>query len=275
MSKPRKTIGIIAGSGELPRQIADACKEAGRDVFVLGFEDITDPETVRGLPHALAPLGKIGRCIRILRQNNIQEILLAGRVGRPDFSSLGMDVTGIRLLLRLAKLPSRGDDQVFSAIVAFLEEKGFTVLGAEQVLAKLLIAEGPLGKIVPDKTASSDIGIGKKAALAVGALDIGQAVIVQQGQILGVEGAEGTDRLVARCRELHMSGPGGVLVKMKKPGQDSRVDLPSIGVHTVENAYASKLRGIAVEAGGALVIRRDKVIKRADELGLFVVGVRA
>lgn len=272
MSRQHK-LGIIAGSGELPRRVIRACKEDGKDIFVVAFEGITDHETIEGVNHKLIHIGKVGETIKAFKNENVSTLVLAGKVGRPSFSSLKMDFSALRLLTKLAKLPSQGDDKVFSAIISFLEEKDFKIIGVDDVLKELLIPAGPLGNIKPDKTAQKDIEIGIKAALTIGQLDIGQAVIIQQGQILGVEGAEGTDNLVARCKSLLAEGKGGVLVKMKKPGQDHRVDLPSIGVHTIENAHASGLRGIAIEAGGSLVINRKNVISKANELGLFVVGI--
>jgi DUF1009 family protein len=127
----------------------------------------------------------------------------------------------------------------------------------------------------PDRQARIDIARGLAAAKAIGALDIGQAVIVQQGIVLGVEAIEGTDALIARIGPLQREGAGGVLVKVPKPRQERRIDLPTIGAETVEAAAKAGLRGVAVEAGGALVINRAKIVARADALGLFVVGVSA
>jgi len=273
MQKQLKKLCIIAGKGELPRRIIRECHDKQRDVFVISFEGITDKETTENVEHQSLHIGKVGKIIKTLRENGIEEVTLAGGVGRPPLSSLSMDFTALKLITKLAKLPSHGDDKVFSAIIKFLEERNFMVVGADEILNELLIQEGPLGSIKPDKQAERDIKIGVNAALKIGELDIGQAVVIQQGQILGVEGAEGTDKLVERCHELHNEGPGGVLVKVKKPEQDSRVDLPSIGIYTIENAYKSGLRGIAIEASASLVINRKQVIKKANELGVFVTGI--
>lgn len=266
-------LGIIAGSGELPGQVIGSCLRKGIEIFVIAIEGETETATIQNAPHKWLHLGKVGEAVKTLKKQDIQNILMVGRVARPTFSALSLDFTAVRLLLKLSKLEAQGDDAVFSAIIRFLEEQGFTVLGIKDVLYDNLIPEGALGNITPDETALSDIAIGKRVAQTIGTLDIGQAVIVQRGQVLGVEGPEGTDRLIARCRDLHQEGLGGVLVKMMKPGQDTRVDLPAIGVYTVENAHANRLRGIAVEAGNALVIHRSRVIERADELGLFIVGI--
>jgi UDP-2,3-diacylglucosamine hydrolase len=267
------TLGIIAGSGTLPKEVIENCLKEKRKLFVVAFTGITEKASVKQAPHVWLHLGKVGEAIRQLKKAGVKELVLVGRVGRPSFASLKMDYTAIKLLANLARLSSQGDDAVFSAIIRFLESYRFKVIGVDKVLKSLLMPEGILGKISPDRIAQNDIRLGAKTALAIGKLDIGQAVIIQRGMILGVEGAEGTDRLISRCKELKQEGPGGVLVKMKKPGQDARVDLPSIGIHTVENAYASGLRGIAVEAGGSLILGREKVVKRANELGIFLAGI--
>lgn len=266
-------IGIIAGSGELPQLVIDACKRLNHDYFVLAIENITEKKIVEGTPHKWLHLGQIGKAIKNFQKNGIEKILMIGRVGRPSISALKLDFSGLKLLSKLSKLKSQGDDEVFSEIIKFFERSGFEVIGVEKVLAELMMPAGVIGQHVPDDIAWNDIRIGMKAATEIGKLDIGQAVVIQHGQILGVEGAEGTDKLMNRCKELHNEGNGGVLVKMKKPAQDSRVDLPSIGVKTIENAHSSGLRGIAVEAGSALILNKEKVITRADELGMFVVGV--
>lgn len=273
MSNKQQPIGVIAGRGYLPKQVIDSCAKENRPVYAVGFEGITDKRTLENAHHMWVSLGQVGKTIRYMQKHKVKQLVLAGGVGRPNFTTLKMDFTALRLLKKLTALTARGDNTVFSAVIAFLEERGFEVIGVDRILKNLVILQGPLGTVKPDWQAQKDIQLAKKAALTIGQLDIGQAVIVQQGTILGVEGAEGTDQLIKRCATLHAEGPGGVLVKMKKPGQDTRVDLPSIGVETIENAYHCGLRGIAVEAGGSLVIDRKAVAKKADSLGLFVVGI--
>ncbi len=169
-----------------------------------------------------------------------------------------------------------GDDGLLSAVVKELEREGFRVVGVDDFLeADALLPAGPLGRFLPDARATADIEHGLRLARAIGALDIGQAVIVQQGLVLGVEAIEGTDGLLRRCAGLRRDGPGGVLVKTAKPGQERRVDRPTIGVHTVILAAEAGLRGIAAEAGATLVLDRAEVIRAADDAGLFVVGVTA
>ena len=160
------------------------------------------------------------------------------------------------------------------AVVAELEREGFRVIGPDQILRKGLAPEGALGRLRPDAEAMADIAHGARIARALGVLDIGQAVVVQQGLVLGVEAIEGTDELIRRCAGLHREGVGAILVKVEKPGQERRADRPTIGLQTVELAAAAGLRGIAIEAGTTIVIDRDKVAAAADRVGLFVFGIR-
>ena len=267
-------LGIIAGGGELPRVLIQACKDAGRPYFVLALQDAADEATVEasGTAHAWIRFGAIGKALDLLRANDATDLVLAGRVTRPKISSIRPDLKGAKLLARISAQLLSGDNELLSSIVAFLEEEGFRVAGAEEIVADLVAPEGMIGSIYPDKRAQNDIVIGARMARSIGALDIGQAVIVQNGQILGVEAVEGTDALIERCAPLKLEEKGGVLVKVKKPQQEKRVDLPTIGLSTVEHIAAAGFAGIAIEAGASLILNRREVARRADALGIFVVG---
>lgn len=269
-----RTLGIIAGSGRLPAQLVDACREAGKPVFVLAFEDVTDPETYHDIPHALVRLEKVGEAIAALRKAGITELVMAGKVRRPSLIGLRPDKTTAKLLAHMGSNFFSGDNALFSSLIAFLEEEGFHIIGAEEIMQELIATEGVLGKIAPTEAALKDIAKGMRIAKMLGQLDIGQAVVVENGYVLGVEAAEGTDAMLIRCANLKHEERAGVLVKAKKPKQESRVDLPAIGPATVENVYAAGLTGIAVEAGGSLILDKDQVISRADKLGIFVMGVK-
>lgn len=267
------TLGILAGGGELPVRLVEACKHQGRSYFILGFEGAVDAELLEGEPHARVRIGAIGESLHHLHEAGVKELVLAGRLKRPSLATLRPDGTGAKLLARLGKSFFSGDNSLLSAVVDYLEEEGFTVVGADDVLKNLLAPPGLIGRIAPSKDAQKDIETGVRIAHAVGELDIGQAVIVQQGYVIGVEAAEGTDELIARCGKLKRNVPhGGVLVKVKKPTQERRVDLPTIGVKTVENIANAGFAGIAIEAGGALILDRQGVALKADALGVFVLG---
>ena len=266
-------IGIVAGSGTLPRRLVESCRAAGREVFVLAIEGEADPTLVHGVPHAWSRLAAAGHALDALRANGVTELVLAGGVRRPSLSSLRPDWRAAKFFARVG-YRALGDDGLLSAIVKELEREGFRVIGADQLLQAAALPEGPLGRLGPDAEAEADITRGVEIARALGALDIGQAVVVQQGLVLGVEAIEGTDALLRRCGELRREGPGGVLVKLEKPGQERRVDRPTIGPRTVALAAGAGLRGIAVEADATLVLDRDEMVRAADAAGLFVVGIK-
>lgn len=269
VSKPAK-LGIIAGRGDLPVRLVEAARAAGREVYVLAIKNQVD-QPLDGILHDWIRLGAAGKALDLLRANGVVDLVFAGAVKRPSLGALMPDARMARFLAKVAGR-ALGDDGLLRAIVAEFESEGFHVVGADDVLRGLVMAHGQLGRHAPDDGAWSDIRRGIEIARAIGALDIGQSAVVQQGMVLGVEGVEGTDALIERCAGLRRAGPGGVLVKAKKPQQDRRVDLPTIGPETVARAAAAGLRGIAVEADNALMIDRALVVAEADRLGLFLVG---
>jgi hypothetical protein len=266
-------LGVLAGGGQLPRQLVESCRRSGRPVFVVAFKGYTDPATVAdGVEHVWTRLGAAGTAIKALRQAGCQELVMAGAVARPSLAELWPDATAARLLARVGTR-ALGDDGLLRVVMQLLEEHGFRMVGVHDVMTDVLADTGRLGEHGPDAAAWRDIERGLEVGRALGASDVGQAVVVQQGLVLGVEAIEGTDRLLARCAELARPGPGGVLVKIKKPGQDARADLPTVGVRTVEGAAAAGLRGIAVAAGGTLLVDRERLVAAADAAGLFLQGV--
>ncbi|MBU2089179.1 MAG: UDP-2,3-diacylglucosamine diphosphatase LpxI [Alphaproteobacteria bacterium] len=268
------TIGIIAGGGEVPGRLIEALRSQGRRFFIIALEGQADPETIAGLPHLVVRIGAVGTTLDALRKAGASDIVLAGAVRRPSLTELRPDWTATRLIAKMGpKVFAGGDDGLLHALVTVLEGEGFRVLRADSLLQGLLASSGVLGSHTPDDDARADIARGTEILQAMGRLDIGQAVVIQQGLCLGVEAIEGTDALLRRVAGHRRDGKGGVLVKLRKPGQDERVDLPTIGVATVEAAAAAGLRGIAIDAGGTWLVDRPGVIAAADRLGLFVIGL--
>jgi UDP-2,3-diacylglucosamine hydrolase len=224
------------------------------------------------VPHAWVRLGAAGEALRLLREHHVEEIVFAGGVKRPSLLSLRPDWRAAKFFARVG-YRALGDDGLLTAVIREFEGEGFRVIGADELLGSALATVGPIGRHVPDAQAEDDIALGFRVVRALGALDIGQAAVVQQGLVLGVEAIEGTDALIARCAGLRREGPGGVLVKAPKPGQERRADLPTIGRRTVEAAAAAGLRGIAVEAGASFVLDRVATAAAANRAGLFVVGI--
>ncbi len=265
-------LGLIAGGGELPGLVIAACQASGRPLHVLALKGHAEPDVIGDFPADWIRLGEAATGFSILKKAGVDQVLMIGPVRRPSFSELAPDFKTAAFIARVG-LKSLGDDGLLRAVVSELESEGFQVIGIDDVLADCLSPLGLFGKIGPDEQAQADIERGIQVALELGRIDVGQSVIVQQGIVLGVEAIEGTDHLIRRCADLKRSGPGGVLVKLKKPGQERRVDLPTIGMTTLREAAAAGLRGIVVQANGSLVLGRAAVAAEADHLGLFIQGI--
>lgn len=260
-------LGIIAGGGALPGLLVSACQASDRPFYVIGLTGFAADAALPRPADLWIRLGEVGKGLDALRAAGVAEVVMAGAVQRPRFSELKTDLRGAAMLARIAGR-ALGDDSLLSAVVGEIEAEGFTVIGADDVLSGLLTPPGRLGRHAPDAAACGDIAAGLAAARALGAADIGQGVIVRDGQVLAREAQDGTDAMLLRMRY-----DGGVLVKAKKPQQERRADLPAVGPATVLNAAASGLRGIAAEAGHTLMIDRPGMIAAADAHGLFLMGV--
>jgi DUF1009 family protein len=266
-------LGILAGGGPLPGNLIEACESSGRDYFVLAFEGQADPAVIGEAPQAWVRLGAVEEAIGRLRAEQCEELVLAGPVKRPSLSELKPDRRAARFLAR--GLLNKGDNGLLGAVVRSLEEEeGFRVVGADSILADLRAGAGPFGRHAPTQDDEADIARGVDVVHEIGLLDIGQAAVIRQGVVLGVEAAEGTEALLQRCGALQGANRGGVLVKLPKPGQEKRADLPTIGPKTVAGAADAGLAGIAVAAGATLVIEPGRVAADADAAGLFVVGIK-
>ncbi|NHN87858.1 UDP-2,3-diacylglucosamine diphosphatase LpxI domain-containing protein [Acetobacter conturbans] len=266
-------VGILAGGGPLPGQVAAAVSETGRPVFIVAFQDFAEPSVVERWPHAYVRLAAAGAILSHLRAHKCRDIVLIGPVRRPSFRDIRPDAEGARILARLGRALFAGDDGLLGALVRVLGEEGFTVRGAHEFLSRSLGHAGPLGRCVPDENAEADIVRGIEVVRMLGRLDIGQGCVVQNGVVLAVEAMEGTDAMLARAGTCRQPGDGGVLVKLCKPGQDRRADMPTIGPRTIEGAVRAKLAGVAFEAGGTLLTDPQACVAAADAAGLFLYGI--
>lgn len=269
----RPPLGILAGGGRLPGRVAAAAAATGRAVFIVGLAGFAEPAVLAPWPHAVLRIGAVGQIFGALRAHGCRDLVLIGSIRRPNLFDLRPDAEGARMLGRIGRAAFAGDDGLLAAVIRVLGEEGFRVLGAQDIMAEALAPAGVLGRVAPDAQAMADITRGIAVARALGGVDVGQGCVVQQGLVLAVEAIEGTDAMLARCAALARSGAGGVLVKLVKPGQERRADLPTIGVQTVRAAIAAGLRGIAFEAGGTLLADREAAITAADSAGVFLLGL--
>jgi hypothetical protein len=273
-----RKLGLIGGGGALPIALAEHCRQSGRPYFVIrlkGFADVA----LDAHPGEGAGIAEIGRIVRLAQGAGCEALCFAGLVRRPDFAALKPDMRGLTWLPGAAMAARKGDEALLRFLMAGFEKEGFAIEGAHEVMGELALAAGPLGRCAPSEACAADIAKAIVAARAIGALDIGQGAVVCDGLVLAVEAQEGTDAMLRRVAELPAALHGtpqhrrGVLAKVAKPIQEERVDLPTIGLATVEGAARAGLAGIVGLAGKLLVLDREAVIGAADAAGLFVVGV--
>lgn len=261
----------------MPLALAEQCRIAGRPFCVIRLKGFADP-ALNAFEGGEVGLGEVGKCFDLLHQAGAEAVCLAGKVSRPDFSALKADLRGVAAMGGAILAARKGEDAILRYMIGLFEKEGFVVEGAHQVAAGLNLPPGPLGRLAPANDAFDDIRQGFHVAGEIGRMDIGQGAVVCRGLVLAVEAQEGTDAMLARVAQLPAPLRGdaaqrlGVLVKRAKPTQEQRVDLPTIGVETIEGAARAGLAGVVGEAGRTLLMDRQGVIEAADRLGLFVLG---
>jgi len=274
----RPGLSIIAGSGNIPLTVANAARNSGREVHIFGLTDAASTG-IEQYPHHWINFGHIGRILSVSRKKNCTDLVIVGAVRRPQMRDLRIDFGAFINMPSLFGWTVGGDDSVLTGIIHFFESKGLKVFGAHEIAPELIAGESIFTRKKPGKVDYTDIEIGLKVIGALGSLDVGQATVVSHKYVLAVEAAEGTDRMLERCKELNKWGKArgrkrsGVLIKCAKPGQDRRIDLPTVGPETVRRASEAGLAGIALAARDVLIVDRDEFVQEANAVGLFVVGI--
>jgi len=274
-------VGLIAGGGAMPFAVADCMRARGVQPVLFALKGACDPEAVARFRHHWISVGQVGRAIKLFRAENCRDLVFIGTLVRPALSEVRLDWGTVRVLGRVWAAFRGGDDHLLSGIGRILEQDGFRMVGIKDVAPDLLMPEGCLTRTAPDPNAAGDIARGREVLAALSPFDIGQAAVVIDGHVVGVEDIEGTDGLLARVARLRKEGRiraktmRGVLVKAPKRGQDLRFDLPTIGSRTIEGAAAAGLAGIAIIAGNTIVADPQVMIEAADAAGLFVTGLSA
>jgi len=271
-------IAVVAGSGRLPVDVAETLSARGQRPFVVMVEGEASRE-LASYDHEELPVESFAGLAPLLKRRGITHAVFAGGISRrPKLTALKPSFALVKLLPRALAAFSKGDDGLLRALATAVEALGVKVVGAHQIAPDLLASEGPMTATAPRKSDWADIEAAAEAARAIGALDIGQGAVAIGGRVIALEGVEGTDGMLERVRGLRSHGllagkKRGVLVKCAKPGQELRMDMPSIGPATVIAAHAAGLAGIGVEAERSLVLDLANVIAEADRLGVFVVGL--
>lgn len=270
-------IGLIAGGGDLPHHVIEGARAAGHDLHVIALAGSVEASSFDGADQY--GIAEFGRHTKTFKKQGCTHVCFAGNVERPDFKKLKPDWKGLKRLPGAIKAASQGDDGLLTYVVGEFEKAGFEIISPQDLCAHLLLTEGHLGTVKMSPEHRGDVLKACEIASAIGGLDIGQAAIVCEGLVLAVEAQEGTDAMLKRVAVLPEAIKGqaearrGVLAKMVKPGQESRVDLPTIGLKTIENASRAGLAGIVAEAGHAFVLDKAEVIAKADAEGIFILGI--
>ena len=263
---------VIAGGGILPRKLADNFDPSGDRIFFLAFRNVTDPEVVAGRHHEWLELGEVQKAIDAMHRNNVDKVVMAGPIQRPALSSLALDIRALKMLAK-GGLKAFGDDGLLSLVAKEIEKEGIKVIGIDQILSGVLTKEGLLAGPAPTKISWDDIKRGLQVLNSLGPCDVGQSIAVQEGIVLAIEAIEGTDQMIERAGSLQRNVSGPILIKISKTNQDKRVDLPTAGPETINNAIRSGFQGLALEANNSLLLDKDRVIEIAEKNSFFVIGV--
>lgn len=271
-------VGIFAGQGSLPKELAEHLRRIGHEPFILGIQGEVEP-WVNDYNNELFVWGKLGRFFKHLKSNNIKQVIFAGGVTRPTLRFRDMDWGGVVSLSKVMAFMVGGDNSLLTGLMKLFDQHNVTVVGAHEIMPELLTPKGLLFGRKPSKKALHNIDKAFEACKALGALDIGQAAVAVGGRVVAVEGIEGTDGMLERIASMRASGrlyedgKHGVLVKTMKPDQDMRADLPTIGPNTIDGLIKAGLKGVAIEAGHSLLLEREETLAKAKQSGVFVYGL--
>lgn len=273
---PDNPIGIIAGAGRFPFLVADGARRAGRSVVIVALRGLADPALREHADRFFwSGIVRLGRWIRLFRRCHVREAIMAGSVRKSDmYTRLRLvrflpDWSSIRVWF--FEVADRRNDTVLRATADHMQRKGITLTSSIRYCADHMAPAGVLTQRQPSPAQQRDIEFGWPIAKEMGRLDIGQSIAVKEQEVIAVEAIEGTDRMIERAGQLCRHG-GWMLVKVAKPNQDPRFDVPTVGPDTIENLHRHGASALVIEAGRTLVVDREDLVRRADRLGIVVVG---
>jgi DUF1009 family protein len=266
-------LGLIAGNGRFPFLVLDAARGAGHHVTVVALKEETFPELADLAAHApAAPIhwisvGQLGKCISVLKEAGVSRAVMAGQVKHTKLFDVRPDMTALSVLMRLK---ARNTDALISAVADVLRDNGIELIDSTAFLAPLMAQAGVLTGRGPTALEQAELDFGYRIADAIAGMDIGQMIVVKSAAVVAVEAMEGTDAVIARAGQL--AGPGTCVIKVAKPNQDMRFDVPVVGVSTIEAMRAAGATILSVDAGKTLMIDGDAIIRAADAAGICLVG---
>jgi DUF1009 family protein len=269
-----KIIGVIAGNGKLPQLIHEYCDKNQIKCYFVFINNKAD-FNLDNDKHIITQIGKVGKILKFFKKNKVTHILLAGGVKKPNFSTLKIDFHGLLLISKILKNKLLGDNILLSNVINFIEKYNFKVLATDDLLPNMHLKEGVNNNVKKYKNLDNDINIAVSLFKQISAFDIGQSLIIQNGRIIAIEAAEGTDQMLKRSKdyiEENKNHPA-ILVKISKKNQDRRADLPTVGIQTIENMYSSSIKILVTDVNNSLIIDKEKLFKIATEKKILIYGI--
>ena len=265
-------IAILAGRGLLPKIVYQECINKNIKCRIIGLKGEVDESLFPGMEYDLFTPHNVSLIFKLLKEMNISNIVIAGKVSRKHLPKLILDKTGLLIFKEIIK-SGFNDTSIYSVIIKFIEKEGFKIISPDSIAEDLLAKKGKINAIRITEKVKKDIDEGVKILRGIIKYDIGQALVIDNGLVLGVEAVEGTNNLIERCAKFRKSLKGGVLIKLCKPHQDRRLDLPCIGPDTIKIIVKYGYNGITIEAKKSIIIAGAQTIKLANDGGVFIYGV--
>lgn len=266
-------LGLLAGNGRFPFLVLEAARSLGHDITIVAVKEEADHDleaaaaTPQPVPIHRISLGHLGTCLQILQDAGVTHAVMAGQVKHTKIFSVMPDLTFMSLLGRLA---SRNTDALIGAVGGLMRERGIELIDSTALLTPLLADAGPMTARVPNDAETASLTFGYRMADTIAGLDIGQTIAVKHSAVVAVEAMEGTDAVIARAGEL--AGAGVVIVKVAKPRQDMRFDVPVVGLPTIAGMVRAGATVLSLDQGKALMFDKARMIAAADEAGIAIIG---
>jgi UDP-2,3-diacylglucosamine hydrolase len=267
-------LGLIAGNGRFPFLVLDAARSMGHDVTIIAakeeaFTDLSDAATKANTQIHWISLGELGKCLRVMKDAGVTHAVMAGQVKHTKIFAGGI-VPDMKFMSLLTKLAARNTDGLIGAVASVLKDEGIELIDSTALLKPLLAVPGVMSRRSPNAEEEKDFEFGYRMADAIAGLDIGQTIAVKHLAVVAVEAMEGTDEVIGRAG--YLAGPGVRIVKVAKPNQDMRFDVPVVGLATVQAMRVAGASALSLDAGKALMFEREGMLACADEAGITIVG---
>lgn len=267
--------GLIAGAGKLPYLLIQKWEEQGLKPVIIAIDGFADADLYEARTGKTIPLGSAGQMISYLKENHVTDLVITGRVSRPDFMRLKPDARGMIVIAKILLKKKIGDDALLKVVRGEIEKDGFTLRAVQEFVPEILTPEGLLTKTSFAQEDQESIQLGFNAAREHGAKDLGQSIVVQNGSVIGLESEKGTNALIRESGKNKQIGRGPILVKTCKPQQDKSLDLPTVGIATAKEAMLAGFSGIVLQSHDTILLDREEVIEFCDAHNMFLLGMSA